>query len=92
MVNGKWMFDASPIQFDVDGKLINGQHRMRSLIKSNTSQTFLIVLGLDNETFKVMDTGRNRQASDVFSIAGIPNYKRVSTLTSFVYVFKNTKQ
>ena len=71
MISGKWLFDGQPIRFDSDGFLLDGQHRLNAIVKSGTSQKFLIIKGLQNETFKVMDTGKNRNGSDALSILGI---------------------
>jgi hypothetical protein len=71
MTAGRWLFDGSPISFNTKGQLINGQHRLEGIKLSGTSQYFLILHGLDSESFKVMDTGRNRSAADVLNIEGM---------------------
>ena len=85
MRNGNWMFDGQPVRFAEGGRLLDGQHRLSAVVESETTQSFLIVTGIDPETFKVMDTGKNRSASDVFSIEGIDYAKHVSATTRIIY-------
>lgn len=75
MKNGKWLFDGSPIRFDKDGALIDGQHRLHALIRANQSYPFMVVNGLDTETFLVMDTGAKRSSQDVCAIEGYGQIK-----------------
>ena len=64
MVNGNWHFDGTPIRFDKEtGQLIDGQHRLTALVKSNTTQWFA-VLWLPAEVRRVLDTGESRSLSD----------------------------
>lgn len=70
MSRGEWKYNGQTIIFDWDGHLINGQHRLRALIKSNTSQTFLVVRGVDSETILTMDDGKRRNFSDNMYMKG----------------------
>tara|TARA_R110000764_G_C10946248_1_gene376694 strand:+ start:163 stop:954 length:792 start_codon:yes stop_codon:yes gene_type:complete len=88
MVNGQWLFDGQPIRFAEGGRLLDGQHRLSAIVKSGTTQSFLILSGIDPLTFKVMDTGKNRSSGDVFSIEGIEYSATVSSTTRMIYVLK----
>ena len=46
MNNGVWQDSASQIQISKHGKLLNGQHRLRAIVESNTSQILTITEGL----------------------------------------------
>lgn len=87
MLNGEWIFDGTPIQFDSEGNLINGQHRLTAVILADMYIPFMVIFGLNNKAFKVIDTGKNRGLSDVFAIDGIPNYRNASATTKFLYNF-----
>jgi len=89
MSDGTWMFDGSPIRFNRSRKLLDGQHRLSAIIKSDTVQEMLVLTGINDEAFKVMDTGKNRNASDVFSIERIPNPYEVAAATRIVFGIKN---
>lgn len=71
MKKGNWLFDAQPIRLAESGSLLDGQHRLNAVVTSGLEQKFLIVSGIQSEAFKVMDTGRNRNAGDILSIEGI---------------------
>jgi hypothetical protein len=64
MEQEKWRFTGAPISFDVDGNLLDGQHRLLAIIRSGTTQKFLVVRGLDTESRQAMDIGRKRSVAD----------------------------
>lgn len=64
MKNGKWTFCGDSIRFDRDGNCIDGQHRLRAIIKSGCPQSFVVVEGLDGDSAKVMDSGHKRSIED----------------------------
>ena len=88
MRSGNWLFDGQPLRFDENNILIDGQHRLNAIIKSQTSQNILIITGLKKESFKVMDTGKNRNASDVLSINGEAYYSQISSCARFIIKLK----
>jgi len=52
MVDGHWIV-ADPLKFDNTGLLMDGQHRLAALIKSKTTQKFLILRGYSTEAKKL---------------------------------------
>lgn len=88
MASGKWKFCADPIRFGKSGRLIDGQHRLLAVIKSNTVQEFLVIRGLDDEVFDALDSGRNRKASDILSIEKIPNSTFVAALIGMILAYE----
>ena len=85
---GKWKFTAEPIKIGEDGRLLDGQHRLLAIVKSNKSFEFLVVKNLDNEIFDVLDTGFNRSAADVVGIAGFGNPNQKSATAKFIISFE----
>jgi hypothetical protein len=47
MSDGKWRLNGKTICFDVNGRLLNGQHRLSAIVKSGVSLTTVVVRGLD---------------------------------------------
>ena len=88
MRSGNWLFDGQPLRFDEDNVLIDGQHRLNAIIRSKTSQNLLIITGLKKESFKVMDTGKNRNAADVLSINGEQYYSVIASCAKFIIKLK----
>ena len=62
MRNGNWVFNGEAIQFDADGFLVNGQHRLSAIVKSGTSQLILVVRGVETYVF---DIGRLRNFAQI---------------------------
>lgn len=69
---GNWMMNGEPI---IVGKsrLLDGQHRLHAVIKSGLTVPMLVVSEVEDTAFMTIDTGRDRIAGDVFSIAGVKN-------------------
>lgn len=73
MKKGEWKLNGEPLIFFKDGTLGNGQHRLYAVVLSETTQMFLVVRGVEKDTFQTMDGGRKRGAQDVLSLAGEAN-------------------
>lgn len=73
MQRGEWIFNGDSIRFSVDGALLDGQHRLSAVVKSGTTQNFLVVRGLPKNVFATIDTGAARTASDVIGLVGVKN-------------------
>ena len=74
MAEGGWKDSASQIQISGDGNLLNGQHRLRAILSSNTSQILTVTEGVPEGSFAVMDVGRVRTPADALSVVGAKNY------------------
>ena len=68
MINGNWAKNWDAIVISPEGVVINGQHRLEAIVKSQTTQTMLFILDAD-ETL-VGDIGKSRSAKDVLDISG----------------------
>lgn len=73
MANGRWVATASPITFDVDGRLIDGQHRLQAVIDSGASITCIVARNASPEVQEVTDIGRQRSIGDSMTMAAIGN-------------------
>lgn len=70
MREGNWQLSGQAIQFDWNGRLIDGQHRLEAVIESGATIQALVVKGLDPKSREVIDTGAKRSASDALKFAG----------------------
>ena len=84
MNSGQWQFDGQPIRFSNSGTLLDGQHRLNAVVKTGKSIEFLVVTGIESSAFKVMDTGRNRNGADCFSILGVEYSAEVSACARMI--------
>lgn len=73
MAEGRWTYTGDPIQFDKDGFLQNGQHRLNAVVKSGKTIPFLIVRGLEPKAQAHMDLGRKRTLGDILHLEGYEN-------------------
>lgn len=91
MAEGRWRKDtAEAIKISEDGALIDGQHRLLAIVKSNKSIELLVASEVPYENFKVIDTGVSRNAGDAFKIEGIKNSNLVPAIISLYNVLKST--
>ncbi|MBO7732139.1 MAG: hypothetical protein J6S67_06295 [Methanobrevibacter sp.] len=64
MKDGNWLFNGDTIKFDTNGNLIDGQHRLKAIKESETTQKYIVVEGLDPECTKTIDIGFKRSVED----------------------------
>lgn len=89
MAAGRWKENTGEtIKISKTKKLLDGQHRLYAVIKSGVAIRFTIATGLDDDIFDVIDTGSNRNASDIFKIAGI---KYSSMLPSVITTYNQLR-
>jgi len=79
MKEGKWQLNGEAVQFDDQGRLLNGQHRLNACIVANTSFNAVVVRGLAPETQRTMDDPRRRSINDH---VGIMQLEMPTTATS----------
>lgn len=91
MKNGKWQLNGEAIQFSKGGVLLNGQHRLKAVIKAGVPVTFMLVYNVSEEAFTTYDQQRTRTAADIFSIEGIKKATVVSaTSAKTLLLYKGT--
>lgn len=88
MKDGKWLLNGEGLSFDKNGNLINGQHRLLAVVKADVTVRFTVTHCVDDKSFSSFDSGNNRSISDVFGIAGIPNYVKVSSIMNKYLILK----
>ncbi|MBD2704439.1 hypothetical protein IC229_27610 [Spirosoma sp. BT702] len=85
---GVWEMTYDPIRFGESGRLMDGQHRLTAIVKSGIAQKLLIIRNLPDKLFRVLDTGKNRSAADVLSIAGHANNRNVAGLVRMILSYE----
>jgi hypothetical protein len=91
MNKSRFKITGESIKISKTDVLLDGQHRLLAILKTQKPVELLIVSGLDDDAFKFMDTGRSRQASDVLAIDGISNSKKIASITKFIISFQANK-
>lgn len=91
MNRGLWKFNGESIIISDENILLDGQHRLGAIIKSNTAQKTIVVEGVPQASFDTIDTGKGRTAGDILSIADIKNSTVIASIITkyFTIASKN---
>lgn len=85
MRNGHWKPSPSPIIFDEDGNLANGQHRLEAVRQSGKTIEFTITRGWPKDVIDTEDRGKGRTVADQLHLHGVLNAQIVaSSVTGIV--------
>lgn len=72
----RWIMTHEGIGIDVDGNVLDGQHRLNGIILSEKPMFLLVVRNLPREAKLAIDQGIPRTIDDVLNSNGIPTSKR----------------
>lgn len=68
MMTGRWVLSPQPIVFDIDGDLIDGQHRLHAVAESGTTAAFVVARGAARDSIRAIDMGVARQATGILTM------------------------
>lgn len=87
MTRKQWLATGEAIKFDVKGNLIDGQHRLEGCIAASaTLKQQLVVTGLPEKSFAVIDTGMKRTPKDTLAVAGIANGSAIAPVARLLSI------
>lgn len=72
MKAGRFQFNGDTIKFSKDGKLNDGQHRLKAIFETNKSQKLLVVFGVERDSRTTVDIGATRTVGDHMAVQGWP--------------------
>lgn len=88
MTGGRWSFAADPIRFDINGNLVDGQHRLSALAElPDVSLPMLVVRGLPTDAQLVMDQGRKRTPGQQLALLGVKDANIVAAAVKHVLLW-----
>lgn len=70
MQRGEWQLTGDSIKLDEYGRVRDGQHRLAAIAQSGMTVKSLVVRGVGEAAFDVIDTGRARTVANVLEIHG----------------------
>lgn len=76
---GRYVFDGAPLRFNSSGVMVDGQHRCAAIVKSGVTVPILVVRGVRDDAFLVMDTGRARTLANMLDISGMDTSRLVAS-------------
>ena len=85
---GKWQLNGESIIISETGKVLDGQHRLHSIVNSQTSIKSVVVLGAKDDSFLTIDTGKSRSGSNVLALEGHDYYSPKAALISLLIYYK----
>ena len=85
MTAGRFVETGDSIKFSSTGKLLDGQHRLLACIQSGVPFRTVVACGLQDEVFRVLDTGTPRTSADGLSVAGFVDTKRLAAAAKLTH-------
>jgi hypothetical protein len=82
-----WPFTGDPIRWSEDWTLLDGQHRLEAIARTDIAQNMMVVTGLGEHTQRYMDGGRKRTAQDQLAIDKIANYGTVASIARMMILW-----
>ena len=89
MQRGEWVVTHQGIAFDVEGLLIDGQHRLAAIVEADVPVDLTVFSDVADGTFDVLDTGKRRNAADVLAIEGEKSATMLAAMVRTVWLFEN---
>lgn len=69
MTAGRWQLNSEAISFNVDGQLVDGQHRLKAVIKAGVPVDMYVTYDVPNESV-IFNRGRSRSIANVLQMKG----------------------
>lgn len=91
MMEGEWKMTYEPIVFSSLGRLIDGQHRLHACLRSGRAFPCRVAFGDDDTNFDRINTGKTRNAGDVFAMNDVPNWAMAAGITRLVASYDDFK-
>ena len=89
MIEGRWQYNASPIKFNHDLELLDGQHRLTALSEcpEGTTIKFLVAYGIDTLARRTMDIGKTRSAADALVLDSTVKSTNATNVAAAVRIY-----
>ncbi len=87
MKSGKWKLNGQSIVVSRKGELLDGQHRLMAIVKSGQSIESILCEDAEESIMATIDTGRSRNAADVFSMNHVTNANAKAALAKNLYMW-----
>lgn len=85
MLAGNWKVTHQGIAFAPNGRLLDGQHRLRAIVESGVTVVMNVSQGVDEDVYLAMDGGKTRTMADRLALFTDPELNRLAV--SFVTAY-----
>ena len=89
MRRGEWLVTHQGIAFDINGVLVDGQHRLAAVVEADVPVEMTVFTDVEAGTFDVLDTGKKRNAADVLAIEGEKSTTLLAAMVRTVWHYEN---
>lgn len=94
MVADEWLFTHQAIGFNTKGQLIDGAHRLKSILYAakthpNIQEPFLVVRNVPDASNEVIDLVRRRTAGDFLTMDGFKYGRTIAKAIKLIYLYRN---
>ena len=87
MKRGDWKTTHQGLAFDQSGMLLDGQHRLRAIVRSGVTVPIVVFRDCDRATFDRLDTGKKRTVADALAIDGLDSARTVAAIARSLILF-----
>jgi hypothetical protein len=87
ITQGEWYMNGEAIIFSDDGRLLNGQHRLWAIVMAGIGADVLVVRGVNQESFRTLDSGRVRRSGEVLAMDGEKNGNKIAAAVQALLAF-----
>jgi hypothetical protein len=91
MVRGEWRLSNDALTVDRNGHLLNGQHRLRAVVQSGSTQPFIVMRGVMESAQETMDQGSRRSVADALTLRGEKNVARLGAMARHVFLYERDR-
>lgn len=89
MQEGNWATNGEAIKISHDGVILDGQHRLSAIVKSDTTVRTLVVRGLESDSILSVDAGLRRSFADFLKLRGEKNSSALAAMVRGCYMYEN---
>lgn len=93
MQHGRWVLNGQTISFDLEGRLLDGQHRLSAVVESGQTVQMAVAVGVsDDEAFKSYDgVALKRGANQVATVMGVKNANHTTAVARIIMAWESAK-
>ncbi len=90
MAKGMWQDNGEPLIFDVEGHMLDGQHRLSAVVKSGVTITFDVRRGVATEAFTTIDQAASRTPGVVLGMSGVTHSHTVAAVCRMIFNWEHS--
>lgn len=89
MSNGAWTLGSGSVKFDVEGRLMDGQHTLWAVLESGASIESIVMWNLPIQSLENLDRGVRRNLKDVLHFRKEKNTTQLAAAINWDYRFQH---